>query len=196
LGPTFKWNILEYGRILSNVRLQDAKFQELVATYQNTVLNAGEDVEDGLVTFLKAQKSMEKQRASEEHAHKAFKIGQDDFKAGIIDLTRLTQLETTLVQLQDNLAQARGQIALGLIQVYKALGGGWQIRCTGCEPGPAPQPDGAASPETLPAPRPSSPPAPGSQGPQAGPVLGTPTGSEERASATGRKPTLGGNVVP
>src|SRR5438093_13060414 len=55
VGPSFTWNILNYGRILNNVRLQDARFQELVAAYQNTVLSAQQDVENGLVMFLRAQ---------------------------------------------------------------------------------------------------------------------------------------------
>ena len=55
VGPTFTWNILNYGRIRNNVRMQDAKFQELVATYQNTVLNANQEAENGLVQFLRAQ---------------------------------------------------------------------------------------------------------------------------------------------
>src|SRR5260370_5986807 len=55
IGPTFTWNILNYGRILNNVRLQDAKFQELVAAYRNPVLSPAHDVEDGLVTFLEDQ---------------------------------------------------------------------------------------------------------------------------------------------
>ena len=55
VGPSFQWNLLNYGRILNNVRLQDARFQELVTTYQQTVLNANQEVENGLVTFLRAQ---------------------------------------------------------------------------------------------------------------------------------------------
>src|SRR6185312_6266747 len=51
VGPSFQWNLLNYGRILNNVRLQDARFQELIATYQNTVLNAQRETENGLVTF-------------------------------------------------------------------------------------------------------------------------------------------------
>ena len=51
VGPAFQWNLLNYGRILNNVRLQDAKFQELVVTYQQSVLEADREVEDGLVTF-------------------------------------------------------------------------------------------------------------------------------------------------
>jgi outer membrane protein TolC len=128
-GPSFQWNVLNYGRVLNNVRIQDAKFQELVATYQNTVLSANQDVENGLVTFLRAKERAEYQSKSADDALKAVKLGLQQYKAGTIDFTRVTQLEQNLVPLQDTLAQARGQIALGLIQVYKALGGGWQIRC-------------------------------------------------------------------
>src|SRR4029079_17463702 len=48
VGASFNWAILNYGRLLSNIRTQDAQFQQLVASYQNTVLKAGEEVEDGL----------------------------------------------------------------------------------------------------------------------------------------------------
>ncbi len=153
-GPSFQWNILNYGRILNNVRLQDARFQELVAAYQHTVLTAGQEVENGLVTFLRAQERTQFQAASVADAEEAVQIALGQYQAGTIDFTRVTQIEQTLVLLQDTLAQARGEIALGLIQVYRALGGGWQIRCTGCEPtalpsqGP-PRPDS----EALPAPR-------------------------------------------
>jgi NodT family efflux transporter outer membrane factor (OMF) lipoprotein len=137
VGPTFTWNILNYGRILNNVRLQDAKFQELVATYQNTVLSAAQDVENGLVTFLQSQQRTKFQAASAKDAEEAVQIGLAQYKAGTIDFTRVTQLEQNLVTQQDTLAQAQGEIVTGLIQVYKALGGGWQIRVTGCDPHPA-----------------------------------------------------------
>jgi NodT family efflux transporter outer membrane factor (OMF) lipoprotein len=139
VGPTFTWNILNYGRILNNVRLQEAKFQELVASYQNTVLSAAQDVENGLVTFLQAQQRTQSQAVSVKAAEEAVQIALAQYKAGTIDFTRVTQLETTLVTQQDTLAQAQGEIVTGLIQVYKALGGGWQIRETGCDPRPAEQ---------------------------------------------------------
>jgi NodT family efflux transporter outer membrane factor (OMF) lipoprotein len=194
-GPSFTWNILNYGRILSNVHLQDAKFQELVATYQNTVLRAGQDVENGLVTFLKAQESMKLQAASVDDAEKAVRIALAQYAAGTIDFTRVTQLETALVQLQDTLAQSRGQIATGLIQVYKALGGGWQIRCTGCQPGPLP-PEKVGSPTTLPVPRTVSTPTPerGAQGskPGSGPTRGALEGTRSRP----RLSLMEGTAVP
>jgi NodT family efflux transporter outer membrane factor (OMF) lipoprotein len=152
-GPGFTWNILNYGRILNNVRFQDATFQELVATYQNTVLSAAQDVENGLVTFLRAQKRTKLQTASVDDGETAVKIALQQYNAGTTDFTRVTQVQQNLVLLQDTLAQAQGEIGTGLVQVYRALGGGWQIRCTGCDPQGTPAP--AAAPETTaPPPRP------------------------------------------
>jgi NodT family efflux transporter outer membrane factor (OMF) lipoprotein len=163
VGPSFQWNLLNYGRILNNVRLQDAKFQELVATYQQTVLNANQEVENGLVTFLRAQRRTTLQTASVDDAEKAVKIVLAQYEAGTIDFTRVTQLEQFLVQQQDVLTQARGEIATGLVQVYKALGGGWQLRLTDCAaalgPPTQPLPVGGSNPtvEHLPVPVPEPP---------------------------------------
>jgi NodT family efflux transporter outer membrane factor (OMF) lipoprotein len=172
VGPSFTWNILNYGRILNNVRLQTAKFQELVATYQNTVLSAAQDVENGLVTFLEAQQFTKFQAESVKDAQDAVDTALAQYKAGTIDFTRVTQLEQTLVTQQDTLAQAQGEIVTGLIQVYKALGGGWQLRETGCEPrtnaGAGPTPPAPAVPADAP---PTSPPAPEpNSGPAAAPL--------------------------
>jgi NodT family efflux transporter outer membrane factor (OMF) lipoprotein len=153
VGPTFTWNILNYGRILNGVRLQDAKFQELVASYQNTVLSAGQDVENGLVTFLEGQQRTKFQAASVKAAEEAVQIAVAQYKAGTVDFTRVTQLEQNLVTQQDTLAQAQGEIVTGLIQVYKALGGGWQIREHGCTPTALSgdqAPNGAAEPSAAP----------------------------------------------
>jgi NodT family efflux transporter outer membrane factor (OMF) lipoprotein len=159
VGPSFQWNILNYGRILNNVRLQEATFREQVAAYQNAVLTGAQDVENGLVTFLKAQQRTKFQAESVAAAEKAVKVGLVQYKGGIIDFTRVTQLETTLVQLQDTLAIAQGEIGLGLIQVYRALGGGWEIRLNGCEtsglgPQGAPRPADEALPALQPEPTP------------------------------------------
>ena len=133
IGPSFQWNILAYGRILNNVRLQDATFNELVTVYQNTVLSANQEVENGLVTFLRGQERTKYQKESVVDAEKAVAIVVAQYEAGTVDFTRVTQIQENLVLQQDTLAQAQGEIATGLITVYKALGGGWQIRINGCE---------------------------------------------------------------
>jgi NodT family efflux transporter outer membrane factor (OMF) lipoprotein len=156
IGPSFQWNLLNYGRILNNVRFQDARFQELVAAYQQTVLSAAQEVENGLATFLRAQERTRYQDACAKDAEKAVRLVQAQYDGGTVDLTAVTLLQQTLVQQQDVLAQAQGEIASGLIQVYRALGGGWQIRCTDCVPRPLTTATKEAEAIPVPNPNPAS----------------------------------------
>lgn len=138
IGPNFSWNILNYGRILNSVRVQDARFQEAVSSYQNTVLQAQQDVENGLVRFLQSQQKAKYYAESVDAATKAVAVAVTQYKGGLIDFNRVSTLEQNLVDQQNSLAQSRGEIGLGLIQVYKAIGGGWQIRCPANEVPAAP----------------------------------------------------------
>jgi NodT family efflux transporter outer membrane factor (OMF) lipoprotein len=131
VGPSFQWQLLHYGRIINNVRLQDARFQELVVAYQNSVLRADEEVENGIITFLRAQKRAKLLQESVESAYLALSVTLARYEKGIAgaDFNRYAVIEQNLVVQQDQWAQAQGQVAQGLIQVYRSLGGGWQIRC-------------------------------------------------------------------
>ena len=132
--PSFNWNILNYGRIKNNVRLQEAKTQELIATYQNTVLSAGREVQTPLRGFLRSREQAEDLDRSVKAATAATQLGVQQYRTGIIDFNRVFNLETTQVQQQDQLAVAAGNIALNLINAYRALGGGWELRYQKAEP--------------------------------------------------------------
>jgi multidrug resistance efflux pump len=114
--------------ILNNVRLQDFKTQELVGVYQQKVLTAAQEVENGIISFLNSQREARSLAASVKDAALALKLASDNFTAGTIDYTPVFVAEQFLVQQQIVCAQAQGDIALGLIQVYRALGGGWELR--------------------------------------------------------------------
>jgi len=102
------------------------------------------------------------QAASVEDLEKAVRIVLAQYREGTVDLTRVTQIEQNLVLALDTLAQARGEIGLGLTQVYRALGGGWELRTQkeNCGPEtmtypPVPAESPAApGPQPLPAPKP------------------------------------------
>ncbi|HZZ77621.1 MAG TPA: TolC family protein [Gemmataceae bacterium] len=134
--PTFSWNLLNYGRLVSNVHLQEAKTQELVAAFQGKVLTAAQEVQTSLRAFLRSQEQAEAAAKSAEAAAQAAKIGEKLFGEVKADVNRLFLLESSKLQQQDNLAVAQGNIALNLISVYRALGGGWQTRegAGGCAP--------------------------------------------------------------
>ena len=126
---------MNYGRIANNVHLQQAKTQELIATYQSRVLSAAQDVQTALRGFLRSQEQAENLARSVKAAVAAADTGLQVFETKQADANRLYTLYNTRLQEQDNLAVAQGNVALNLISVYRALGGGWQIRCTGCRTG-------------------------------------------------------------
>ena len=128
IGPSFRWDILNYGRIVNNVRVQDARFQELAFTYQNTVLQAGKEAEDGIVGYLNAHEQTRNLNASVNAARRTVQISFGQYHDGVIDFTPVVLFESTLAGQQDSLAVARANIALNLIATYRALGGGWEMR--------------------------------------------------------------------
>lgn len=128
VGPSFNWNILNYGRLINNIRVQDARFQQLVYTYQNTVLQANAEAENALVGFLKAQQSVKYLTTSTNAADESLGLVRDQYNAGKTDFNRVLNVEQSLTQQQDQLAIAQGDVATNLVQLFKALGGGWQIR--------------------------------------------------------------------
>ena len=127
-GPSVQWNILNYGRIVNNVRVQDAAFQALVTNYQNAVLTAQQEVEDGLIGFLNAQKRTELLELSSAAAKRSADLAVLQYREGITDFTTVLTAEQNLLQQQDALAVSRGDIPTFLIRTYRALGGGWEIR--------------------------------------------------------------------
>jgi len=127
-GPSFQWNIFNYGQITNNVRVQDARFQELLITYQNAVLAAQQEVEDSLIAFLKAQEQAESLARSATAAKGALDVAIRQYREGIVDFTTVLVAQQALLNVQDNLATTLGNIASNLVGVYRALGGGWEVR--------------------------------------------------------------------
>ena len=87
-----------------------------------------------MVVFLRSQEQARHLDASVAAAARTVQITNDQYSEGEVDFTPVFLFESTLTQQQDQLAVAQGDIALGLIAVYRALGGGWQIRLAGNSP--------------------------------------------------------------
>jgi NodT family efflux transporter outer membrane factor (OMF) lipoprotein len=134
ISPGFRWDILNYGRLVNNVRVQDARFQVLAYEYQNQVLVAGQEVEDGIVAFLRSQEQAQHLRESVGAAERTVVITNEQYNQGAVDFTPVFVFQQNLTEQQDAFAVAQGNIAQSLIAVYRALGGGWQIRLGGNVP--------------------------------------------------------------
>jgi len=128
IGPTVQWNIFNYGQITNQVRAQDARFQELLISYQNAVLTAQREVEDNLVAFLRTQERARLLGESTAAALRSLDLASLQYRQGITDFTTVLTAQQALLSQQDDLANTLGDISRSLVGVYRALGGGWQIR--------------------------------------------------------------------
>jgi NodT family efflux transporter outer membrane factor (OMF) lipoprotein len=126
-GPSFQWNILNYGQITNNVRVQDANFQSLLIDYKNTVIKAQQEVEDGVAAFILAREEASALARSVKAAQGALGIAFDQYNEGLVDFTTVLTAEQNLLTAENDLAIARGSIATSLARTYRALGGGWEI---------------------------------------------------------------------
>ena len=125
VGPLFRWNILNYGRILGNVRVQEARFRQLLAFYRQTVLVANLEAENAIVDFLKSQEQLKWQLEAAEAADKTNDLITLQLEEGEADFNRVFNVQNFKTQQESAAAVAKGDVAQSLIAIYRALGGGW-----------------------------------------------------------------------
>lgn len=128
IGPSMSWNLFNYGRIKNQVRVEDARFQTLVGAYRNTVLVAAKEAEDATAGYLNAQKQRDQLLKSFAAAKRSTDLSLYQYSEGLVDYQRVLDSQRTLVTSQAALVNTTGNIAINLVALYKALGGGWQTR--------------------------------------------------------------------
>ena len=133
-GPSAAWTfagsltepIFTAGRIRSNVHLAQAQQQEAVLTYQQSIQGAFRDVSDALIAYQKDQEFRAQQELLVRSAQDAAQLSGMRYKAGTTNYLEVLTSETNYLSADLGLAQARLNELLALVQIYKALGGGWQ----------------------------------------------------------------------
>ncbi len=126
LGPFFSWNVLNYGRIKNNIRVQDARFQQLLVNYQYTVLSALAETENAIVAYLKAHDRARFLGESVAAAQRSVELSLVQYREGTTDFNRVLDTLDLLFEQQDAATATTGDIATNLIIMYKALGGGYE----------------------------------------------------------------------
>jgi NodT family efflux transporter outer membrane factor (OMF) lipoprotein len=123
----FQWNVLNYGRLKNNVRLQDAVFQQLLVDYRESVLQAQAEVENAIVAYLKSQEQLRNFQQAADAAQRAADISSEQYLDGMVDYNTVISTLRTLAGQQDQLASIQGTVTANLVDIYKSLGGGWQV---------------------------------------------------------------------
>lgn len=127
-GPSFSWPILNYGQITNAVRAQDAVFQQSILNYVNLVLQAQKEVQDHITEFIEGNKAKNYLITANHAATKATQLAMIRYREGESDYTPVLDAERQQLQVETALTNAIGDIPKAVIALYRALGGGWQIR--------------------------------------------------------------------
>jgi outer membrane protein, multidrug efflux system len=133
-GPAGIWTLIgsvtqpifEGGRLKSNVRLAEAQHEQLLLTYQQSIQGAFRDVSNALIAYRKYREFRIQQQLLVESAQDAARLSEVRFKAGTADYLEVLTNETNSFSAELALAQAQGNELNALVQLYQALGGGWE----------------------------------------------------------------------
>lgn len=126
-GPSVGWRVFDNKGILSNIELQKAFREEAFITYQKTVLNAMQEVENELIASAKEQERHKALVDAVAANQKAVRLATQLYIQGETDFLNVLQAQRSLYSTEDALAQSTGALSIDLVSLYKALGGGWEI---------------------------------------------------------------------
>lgn len=127
LSAALTQDIFEGGALRGQYQYSQARYAELLADYHKSVLSALDDVENELVAVQQTAEQMRRQQDATDKAQSAYNFAQMQMAAGVTNILTVLNTETTLFTAQDELVQVQYQHLAALIQLYQALGGGWQL---------------------------------------------------------------------
>jgi outer membrane protein TolC len=126
IGPGLTWNIFQFDRIKNQVRIEDARFQESLASYNQTVLEAIQEVTNALDAYRSNVQKSEYDFKAVRASVRAFNISAIQYNNGLVNYQRLLSTVEKMTLREDAYAQTRGSMANQVVALYKALGGGWE----------------------------------------------------------------------
>jgi NodT family efflux transporter outer membrane factor (OMF) lipoprotein len=124
IGPSLRWNFLDLGRIRNNVRVQDARFQQTLAAYRDTVLQAATEVDSSAIALVKNREENDILAQSQAAAKRSLDLATLRYREGLQDFQRVLDAQAALLRQQDRYISNRGQVATDMVALHKALGGG------------------------------------------------------------------------
>lgn len=125
-GPSVRWRLFEMPKLHAQIRVQTAEQEAALAQFQQTVLVSLEDVENALVAFGKEQERRRTLGEAVEASRRAVDIAHQQYTKGLGDFLNVVVAERALYESEDQLVNSDRTVALNLVSLYKALGGGWE----------------------------------------------------------------------
>lgn len=123
--PRITWPIFHSKQIRSNIRVQTARQEQLLAAYEQTVLKAVAEVRNAVTEDVLERERREYLKKGIESAQTALDVATDKYESGLVDFHNVIGAQAALLALEDQYCVCSGQILSSVIKTFKALGGGW-----------------------------------------------------------------------
>lgn len=124
-GPSFRWNIFDGGRVRNQIRAEDARTEQALVRYEQTVLDALEDVENAMISYIQEDVRRDALERSVKAARKSTDLVKTLYISGLTDFQNVQEMERFQFEQEDQFAESEGKVIQNLISVYRSLGGGW-----------------------------------------------------------------------
>lgn len=118
--------IFEGGRLVSTVRVQEEREKQSLLAYEKTLLQALSEVENAVYAVRRLQERIEVLHRAEKMAQESLTLAQQQFEVGRVNLLSVLEAQRTLINIKNDLVSARAELHVAHVNLYKALGGGWQ----------------------------------------------------------------------
>jgi len=125
LGPTFSWRFFEFGRLRDLIRVEEARTEGALATYEQTVLRAVQEVEDALSGLANERQRNASLLLAVQAAEESVQLSRDLYRTGLVVFDTVFETELALLQLQDDLAASNGAVRQNIVRFYRSIGGGF-----------------------------------------------------------------------
>lgn len=125
IGLPIRWDIFAGGRIRSQIQAEEARTNQLLASYEQTVLAALEEAENAMVAYAKEVERRSRLSESVDATQRSLDLVLTQYRAGLTDFQNVLDTQRTLLLREDELAVAEGIVIGNLVRLYRALGGGW-----------------------------------------------------------------------
>ncbi|MCI0415769.1 efflux transporter outer membrane subunit [bacterium] len=125
--PGVSLPIFNFGRIRSNIAVQNAREEQAFVIYEQTVLTSLREVEDALVAFSEDQNRHQTLSGAVDANRRAVDLANQLYKQGLTDFLSVLQAQRDLFASEDALVQSNRNVTSDYVAIYKALGGGWEI---------------------------------------------------------------------
>lgn len=125
LGPSLNWPVFTAGKIRGNIAVQNARQEQAALRFEKAIYLALEDVEGSLIGFGQQQKRYASLTRSVSATRRASALANDRYKAGLENFLTVLEADRQLLLAEEAQVTSQTQVSLNLVQLYKALGGGW-----------------------------------------------------------------------